>query len=138
MKTIKEILTEARTIIADMEHWTQHTLAADSCGLSRSPDDPCATCWCADGALQKVIGPDSANSGSSAEAIYLDARVTLAKATMNIWPDIRDEEYHCCYVAINDGEYGLDGIDAGITDLSLAAHTNIIKAFDAAIASAGA
>jgi len=52
---LKLLLTQARDLIADPNHWTQHTFARRSPG-----GDPCTaeegTCWCARGAVRKVAG----------------------------------------------------------------------------------
>ncbi len=55
-KTTKEILTEARSLITNPDNWTQGFFARDGDGVLLESDSPGATCWCAWGAIQKVVG----------------------------------------------------------------------------------
>lgn len=52
----KQVLTRARSLIADPERWTIMRLARDRFGVGVSPFDPSAHQFCARGAVSKVIG----------------------------------------------------------------------------------
>ncbi len=55
MNTI-ELLTSARNLIADPEHWTQRAFARDGFGNSIGPTADSACSWCSLGALTKSFG----------------------------------------------------------------------------------
>lgn len=49
------ILTEARHLITEFKHWTQFANSRDAAGDSCSPWDNRAVCWCALGAITKIV-----------------------------------------------------------------------------------
>jgi hypothetical protein len=51
----KEILIAARAILADPAHWTKNTFARDRNNEPIDPTSPDAVCFCAVGAIKKVI-----------------------------------------------------------------------------------
>ena len=53
--TTKEVLTQARDLIADKDAWTQGSLAADNDGRAVDPKDRSAVSWCAEGAIERVV-----------------------------------------------------------------------------------
>ena len=53
--TPKQILTAARNLIADPEHWTRETVARDERGRPTEPYNPNACQFCALGALSAVF-----------------------------------------------------------------------------------
>ena len=61
METVRdrtvEILTEARELIRPPSCWTRRAHARDKVGIAEfvSPWTDTAVCWCADGALRKVV-----------------------------------------------------------------------------------
>lgn len=52
--TPKEILVEARKLVADPKTFTQRMAARDKHGFACQPRSPRAICWCSAGALSKV------------------------------------------------------------------------------------
>lgn len=129
MKTIKQILIDARALIADKEHWIQDDQAQDNAGASVEPCDKEAYCYCAQGALIRSYGGDIRQIGWAA------ANDALERAAKKLFPAAIDKT-NFTYVQVNDGEVGVpdETGDASIAyDL---AHENILKVFDAAIAEA--
>ena len=55
MKTVTEILIEARELISDPERWTQGVYARDAQGIFTDWDSPEAVSWCVTGAIAKVV-----------------------------------------------------------------------------------
>lgn len=53
------ILTKARELISDPNHWTKNTFARDHHGNFSDPKSPNTTCWCSLGALKKYTSTDS-------------------------------------------------------------------------------
>jgi hypothetical protein len=117
MKTIKQILTEARDLISDPSRWMQNDLAADDTGLTVAPNDQSACQWCADGALHKVIGYTLRYRSDPGFAEHSAACDHLAAAAREL--------FGCGFVWVNDGARGEDETEA---------HANILKVFDHAIA----
>ena len=66
MKT-KQILQEAHSLIE--KGWTQKVFALDTNGKEIDPMSPGARCWCASGAVWKVVGNDAAEAYTSACSI---------------------------------------------------------------------
>lgn len=54
MKTVRQLLVEAKALIEHPVHWTQHVYARDRAGGSVQAHDERAVCWCALGALYHV------------------------------------------------------------------------------------
>ena len=50
----KQVLINARALIADPAHWTSRTLACTAEGQSVAWYDPSATKWCAQGAIYRA------------------------------------------------------------------------------------
>lgn len=55
MKT-SEILTQAKQLISDPDHWTTGWYARDSAGEKIHPTQNGATCFCSMGAVYRVVG----------------------------------------------------------------------------------
>lgn len=93
MKTTKEILVEARAVIADREHWTQENMAIENTGLECSPTDDDAWAFCALGAVCKVVGMDDGEDATvrdvtqhldrAARALYLEPKVVYGIVSLN-------------------------------------------------------
>lgn len=76
MKTTKQILIEARAVIALPEHWTQEHCARNAKGdPAPSGYDSDAVCWCSVGALEKVMGVDYFHYRSHGPKSLLDSVV---------------------------------------------------------------
>lgn len=52
----KQVLREARSLIKDPTQWTQSVEARDADGNRVNPSAPAAVCWCASGAIARVLG----------------------------------------------------------------------------------
>ncbi|WP_439398573.1 DUF6197 family protein [Bradyrhizobium sp. PMVTL-01] len=129
MKSIKQIIIDARALIADKEHWIQDETAQDRDGASCEPNDTQAYCFCAQGALIRAYG------GDLKQMEWIAASDALERAAKKLFPDSADKT-NFAYVRVNDGEVGApdDPDDANLAyDL---AHENILKVFDLAIAEA--
>lgn len=71
MKTTKELLIEARALIADPKHWTQGAYARDEQGRNVSEHSSRAVCYCSVGALLCAVRTDACyGSGNN----YVKAR----------------------------------------------------------------
>ncbi len=127
-KTVLEVLTEARNLIADPEHWTYNTHAVDSDGVDVTPTNRAACAWCASGAVAKI-------TRGFGKGCYDEATDLLSGAARSLFPDVT-RDYHA-YVPVNDGEVGVPDDATGDRGIAIA-HTNIIKVFDAAIEQAKA
>lgn len=99
LETTVELLSAGRVLLSDIEHWTQHSTAEDSCGVEYRPTDPAATCFCSLGAICHLRGIDDTNTGDGVLAGALD---WLAKAAKSLWPEnnLRGN----IIVGVNDGE----------------------------------
>lgn len=51
---VKDILIQARALIADRKHWTRNAAARDAHGHPTVASDPRATRFCATGALKRI------------------------------------------------------------------------------------
>ena len=69
-QTVLEVLKAARALIADPERWTQAAFARTEQGKVVKPWSPSASCWCATGALWKVVG-------ATEERLFADAKDAL-------------------------------------------------------------
>jgi len=56
-KTVTEIISDAKKLIEDPEHWVQYTMAHDSQGNTVDPEDKEAVSFCSVGALYNTISP---------------------------------------------------------------------------------
>ena len=63
--TARNVLIRARARIADREHWTKGTLAADGDGNEVLPKSRRAVRWCALGALYRVTSPVKGHRSAS-------------------------------------------------------------------------
>ena len=77
MKSSKELLVEAKTLITDPAKWTTELWARDEDGFGVDTCSATATCWCAWGALLKVTGHENREGVG-----YNDAWAAL-QASMN-------------------------------------------------------
>jgi len=57
MKTLVDVLVEARSLIECPRWWTRDDLARDCNGVRVNPSGPRAYCWCALGAIVRAAGP---------------------------------------------------------------------------------
>ena len=80
MKTVTEILIEARNLISEPERWTQIFYSRDALGYRTEWDSPTAVCWCSAGAIAKVVGATSGQSPMD-NALFVRARAELRAAT---------------------------------------------------------
>ncbi|WP_316196633.1 hypothetical protein [Bradyrhizobium sp. SZCCHNS3053] len=110
MSKTSEILTVARALIADPDHWTKWSHARDNTGQGVPPLDPRAVCFCADGALMRAAGTVSGQA-------YMDASLEMVHAC-------RDLTGSGDYVTVNDGSARYAG---------LLPHQAILASFDRAI-----
>lgn len=58
MRATKQQLIEAKALIQDKKNWTVRVFARDAKGFDVPPNSEDATCFCAMGALAKVMGKD--------------------------------------------------------------------------------
>jgi len=66
--TARDLLTKARTVIADPAHWTTGTYARDADGVATQADSPYAKCFCTYGAVQRAAVELRARPASVNEA----------------------------------------------------------------------
>ncbi len=79
MQTLVDILTAARDLIAEPEHWTQGVSARNKFSEKIHPAHPTAVCWCTLGALQKVGNP----------AFHYEAQDILFESALKLHPQWR-------------------------------------------------
>lgn len=110
MKTIKEVLIEARALIADPARWTQGEFARTADG--RILDGYCegAVCWCALGAIRKVTmeGAESREERTEALVLSYDAADLLQAHLANVIavPKFNDSHTHEEVLALFDKAIG--------------------------------
>lgn len=63
--TTLRVLEDARTLLADPEHWTKRALARNTRGRRTDPKNPAACKWCLEGAVRKVAPGDDYPLSSS-------------------------------------------------------------------------
>ena len=119
----KSILTEARALIADPEHWTQESLAIQDTGAETTPTSEFAYAWCALGALQRVSDDDDDNTPR------VSAADMLADAASQILNGRNCVTKGNPIVQLNDDEHG-------VFDTPEETHAAVIRAFDLAISAA--
>lgn len=61
MTTVLDALVAARAVIEDPANWTRGTLARTKNGVPTLATDPNACCFCAYGAVAKVLGQQDGN-----------------------------------------------------------------------------
>ena len=66
-----ELLTKAKALIADPEHWTKGWYAHNAEGQDVGPAEPDAVCWCSLGALEKVAHEEHTCGACLAATRYL-------------------------------------------------------------------
>lgn len=86
-KTALEILTEARALIATPERWTQGSDAKDAEGDPSFADDGNAVCWCAVGAINKVVATPGEQDGAASR---LAAHLGMAFSNV---PEFNDHRF---------------------------------------------
>ena len=70
-KTVVELLTHSRNLIAEPENWCKKSLAIDMFGNDNAnPCDPFAVQWCAVGAMEAILPMDD---GIEVEDITIEA-----------------------------------------------------------------
>lgn len=132
----KQVLIEARALIADIEHWCQEDYAQDDCGVGLLPNSEHAYCYCAGGAVYKVGGAEFDEEGNLIEnELTVTASQALHDASAKLFPPT-DPTWWASYVEVNDGGRGVPA-DAPDNVAYAQAHANILKVFDAAIEAAG-
>lgn len=76
MKSMAELLKNARELITDPAHWTQGAYAKNEYGSTTESHADNATCWCAYGVIRKVAYDNDSNSVEGLENA-IDACATL-------------------------------------------------------------
>lgn len=90
--TPAETLRRARALIERPEAWTTGELARDASRNRCEVDDPCATCWCAEGALL------AAGGSAAFEAAFAFLRAQVPKQLHRF----NDERTHADVLAAFD------------------------------------
>lgn len=73
-----DVLSRAREIISEPEHWTQGASGRDAQGVPINVHDSRATCWCAMGAVAKAQTELKADASTGYTAYrYLDTETAL-------------------------------------------------------------
>lgn len=89
MKSSKELLVEAKTLITNPDKWTTELWAKDEDGMGIDTCSAKATCWCAWGALLKVTGHENKEKGG-----YNDAWKALQAGMNGNVPVFNDYHTH--------------------------------------------
>lgn len=118
------ILTRARELIADPEHWTKHTLARNPDGKPISPFNPAATCWCAEGALVRAVA-EHTNQLDELASMYEDEAIEATFGSVyykagNLLHEFVTTPYGG-YIDFNDDEDTTHAAILGLFDAAIAA-----------------
>lgn len=138
----KEVLTQAKAMIATMDTWCQGTLAKRRDAFKDGPNDlyfdvdphdPRACKWCLDGAVHAALrGLAYTERDGEAMEVYRVVGAQLADCSVKFF-DTRE------FVAVNDGDSGLppEVFNHGtLEEQKKVAFDNAHKILDCAIASA--
>lgn len=132
----KEVLTQAKAMIATMDTWCQGTLAkrrdafGDSAFYDVDPHDERACKWCLDGAVHAVLrGKAYTDRDLKSLELYRAVSCQLADCSLKFF-NTRE------FVNVNDGESGLPEGLKTLESEKRAAFENAHKILDCAIASA--
>lgn len=63
--TTKQILIKARELLSEESRWTKGSFARQADKVGTGANNPLAVCWCALGAIDKVIGDDYTNTDAT-------------------------------------------------------------------------
>jgi hypothetical protein len=126
---VLDTLTAARNLIADISRWTQGERTIDKLGQICGPSDERAYAWCATGALHKVLEADLSDP-NPAYLKAIPAKEALNVAARKLFQN-DGTAFICPYIDVNDGRAGVLALTS---DRTAAAHANILKVFDEAIA----
>lgn len=91
----RDILEAAWLLIDDSSRWTQSASARDQQGAKVSPDDSEACCWCAIGAVEKVIADRQADETLLCDIVQQlcdSAKAVYGTQFLNVINDRRDHE----------------------------------------------
>jgi hypothetical protein len=86
---VTQIIREARSLVADPDHWTQFELATTAGGEDCDPWDPKATAFCAFGALIKAAYGMSNDSRLAMRFAHSASAAMLGNETGNPGGDQR-------------------------------------------------
>lgn len=133
MTDIYEVLTKAREVITDPDHWDTGALAYNVDDIDVHPNSPEAVKWCAMGAVAKVMDRDGeqvvkADYDEVSDPELIKVMTHLKKYTPGI-PEEDSAFYRRIYV-FNDNLGGFRNTDDP--------HQDVLDAFDKAIANAPA
>lgn len=101
MKSTLQILKEARELLSDEKRWTRGAGARDANGVVTDILGSDAQCWCAAGALRKVVGrcPDVDDNDNE----FIGAREALRRQQKNEFVSMfNDRSSHAEVVALFD------------------------------------
>jgi hypothetical protein len=116
---VSEVLSAARELIADPEHWTQGTYAIENTGNEVYPDESNAYAFCSAGALAKASGTTFNEAGDMQPTqLYDTAYFELKRAALALFGTDS-------VTSVNDGELKTDPETA---------HPDVLAMFEKAIA----
>ena len=87
MKTILEVLKEARSYIATPEAWCKWSFARTKDGGITDPTSPAACSFCAVGAIRRAAGCDAQVTNQAVE--YVERHLPVQHSTL---PEFNDQE----------------------------------------------
>lgn len=120
MNTI-EVLVKARAVIEPEGTWAKNALAYDEYGHMVDSASPKAVCWCAEGAVEKVI-TEAAGPEATEETLSLDCSEIYTVLRKVISAKNIPTKYGTTLGSVN-----------GYNDHPETTHTDILKVFDDAI-----
>lgn len=77
MDDVTKALVAARAVLDDVGNWTTGAMARDASGIRTTFDDPNAVCFCAWGALRKVLPGATAHVAATADGETILDRATI-------------------------------------------------------------
>jgi hypothetical protein len=91
VKTVADLLRDAKAKIAGPEAWTQGVLARDTAGVAVDPTNPDACRWCAEGAVVAATGQQTFEEASDRCLAYL--RASCGEAALFAWNDAPERSH---------------------------------------------
>lgn len=123
MKTVQQILIDARALILRPECWIQSVSARDAEGFQCNPIGPAACCWCSIGATMRASGAFPEPQPSPEAVRRYETACTILSAAADVI-SVESEETP---LAIGIVDYN---------DYKNREHKDVIRVFDRAIEAA--
>ena len=85
-----EVLEAVAELLSPEGRWTQRVFARNCVGLPINPESPSATCWCLQGAIQRIAGENGSIGTLTTIAYAVSAQIPTKEASISVWNDRHD------------------------------------------------